>query len=166
MVYVKFVHKMAPNLAISRTKNLMRASVIDIQKQKQMNCLEKPRVGESAQRTSKHDYQRIHFKQSIACSNSQQVQFWIMSNCRRFRWKSMLYSLQEIKRIYNEHMCLDQYSIQSNKREKRQKPNLVEEKQILSKLVLQMTWAPIPCPWKKLKHCENGHLPRELKCGD
>lgn len=121
MVYAKFVHKMAANLAISPTKNLLCVGVIDIQKQKQMNCLEKPRVGESAQITSKHDYERIHFKQSIACSNSQQVQFWIVSNCRRFRWKTMLYSLQEIQRINREHMCLDQYSIQSNKREKRQK---------------------------------------------
>lgn len=33
------------------------------------------------------------------------------------------------------------------------KPNLVEEKQILAELVLQMTWAPVPCPWEKLKHC-------------
>lgn len=60
----------------------------------------------------------------------------------------MLHSLQEIECINNKHMCLDRYSIQKKRaRElKAPKPNLVEEKQILAELVLQMTRAPIPCP--------------------
>ena len=33
MVYVRFVHKMAPNLAISGTKNLLCVGVIHIQRQ-------------------------------------------------------------------------------------------------------------------------------------
>jgi len=46
------------------------------------------------------------------------------------------------------------------------KPNLVEQKQILSLSVLQMTGTSVSCPWKKLKHYWSGRLAREPKCGD
>lgn len=81
-----------------------------------------------------------------------------MCNCWRFRWKSMLYGLQESERVYNKHMCLDWYSFQKQQTRGAAKPNLVEEKQILAEFILQMSRTPIPCPWKKLEHFFNCRL--------
>ena len=64
-----------------------------------------------------------------------------------------------------EHMSLELHSKKAKAR-KPPKSNLVEEKQILSLFVLQMTGASVSCPWKKLKHYGSARLAREPKCGD